>query len=163
MGMIVGNGYSYIECDDPHGRGCRTRTPTLSSQDVAQAVALQDQWHNNQTTGAWYCDRCSKMTAPVRLTKENWRKELGESGLPEELIAALMSLVSATLHWFIRPTAEPRLIFLAKQHLSGGIKIDRILYDIFVHTPHNAAIHRHIFVLVPAYLNGTLKRLDEFN
>ncbi|GEM_PF-5183606 len=163
MGVIVGRNAYSITCNDPHGKGCRAQTEEFHDQTKLERHALHQGWYKNDMTGYWHCHLCHTTTSPIRISREDWWKELGERNLPEELVALLRGLVNTFFRDVCKPTATPALITLARQHLSGGLVIDNSPYEICIWVPQNERTHKHIFVLVPSCPNATLRRLIEFN
>ncbi len=101
---------------------------------------------------------------PLQLTKENWWNEIYDNkNLPTDLVFMLRALISAMIYSQIKPEATNYLIKLAKRYVSGGIQIDGVPYAVMVSEPVNREGYRRMFVLVPAYPNSKLKRLEEFS
>ncbi len=90
--------------------------------------------------------------------------------IPRELGNCLKELIRATLAGFIPPRATPHLIELAKTHVPKGLVLkdlnsgDMKYYSIMVFDPNPDRKQNlySLFLLVPRYPGGVLKRLEEF-
>ena len=154
MGVIVGRDVYHIECDDSYTLGCHQKTETLTEQRMVEAAALRSGWKSLGKTGKWMCQSCclyytSIRTSPVRLTNADWWKELAGQDLPEELVAMLRGLVSATLKSLIPPRADAKLILMAKNYLWGGLLLDEIFFAVLLVGPLNKEKHKTFFVFSP--------------
>jgi hypothetical protein len=88
--------------------------------------------------------------------------ELKEKGLPGDLSGILLEVIWGHLRHLIPPRAEPFTIRLAKEHLTGIIKIgSSVWYELKVHVPVDPDKFRGFFYLVRVYPNGTAKSLSE--
>lgn len=96
----------------------------------------------------------------IVLSKNNWRYDLGETGLPNELVCFLRDTILNHLHHTIQPTVTQNIIGLAKEHLSGGIRIGDDSYDIMLHDSVKEG-YRKFFVLVAKWPGCKLKYLSD--
>lgn len=102
------------------------------------------------------------MQEEIRLSRNNWWKELEQKDLPQDIVMLLRELIGSHMKSAILPEAKPRLIALAKDCLSKGIWIgDSEFFDVMVYMPEDKVKYRSFFVLVPKWSGGELKRLAE--
>jgi hypothetical protein len=91
---------------------------------------------------------------------KDWESELKEMhNLPSEIRLLLKELISAHLRDYGFPQAHSKLVEIAKEHLGNGIRLeDGQLYSVMTYSEKT----KRVFVLVPSFGPGTLKRLDEW-
>jgi len=59
MGLNVGGGdRCFVSCDDPHAKGCVSKTEWRYGQKETMEMAQGQGWHKSESTGRWTCPPC---------------------------------------------------------------------------------------------------------
>lgn len=103
---------------------------------------------------------------PLQLPEVGWEQELRrmeDVDIPRDLARLLIALVLSFQRQLVPPTASDRLMQMASDFLKKGIALGGKWYDIGVYVPDDGGKRRRVFVLLPKYPGGNIRRIEEFN
>ncbi|NCN07416.1 hypothetical protein GW933_01845 [Candidatus Falkowbacteria bacterium] len=95
----------------------------------------------------------------LRLSEVDWQS--GLSGLPAGLAGLMKDIIVAMVNNYNPITATNRSIELVKNHLQDEIWLGEKMYRLMVYVPYDGSTHRSVFILIPSYPYGVIKRLEE--